>query len=130
MKKAISTLLLFCFMSNVALADCDFSKGITPGPNHTFIYTEECHLKVGKLVQDNQTKDLQIGDLTKAIQLKDLALVKADERTQLWMDTSDKLQNRMTTVDSLAKKNEWIYFGLGVLATVGAGYVASQMYRH
>lgn len=130
MKKVISLLLLFCFISNAALADCDFSTGITPGPNHTFIYTEACHLQVGKLVQDNKTKDAQLADLTKAITLKDLALTKSDERTQLWMDTSDKLQNRLTTVDSLAKKNEWIYFGLGVLATVGAGYVASQMYRH
>jgi hypothetical protein len=130
MKKAISALLLFCLTSNAAMAECDFSTGITPGPNHTFIYTEECHLKVGHLVQDNKTKDAQIADLNQAITLKDLALTKSDDRTRLWMDTSDKLQNRLTTVDELAKKNEWIYFGLGVLATVGAGYVASQIYRH
>lgn len=130
MKKVISLLLLFCFFSNAAYADCDFSTGITPGPNKTFIYSEECHQKVGQLVQSDKTKTAQIADLTQAIQLKDLALTKSDQRTQLWMDTSDKLQGRLTSVDSLAKQNEWIYFTLGVLATIGAGYAASQLYRH
>jgi hypothetical protein len=116
-------------LSNIAYADCDFSKGITPGPNKTFIYTEECHLAVGKLKQDNDTYKLQIADLTKAISLKDLALTKSDERTQLWMDTSSKLEDRVTKIDEMTKHNEWLYFGLGVLTTFAAGYAIARGVR-
>ena len=130
MKRIVSLVLLVCMFSNAAMADCDFSKGITPGPNKTFIYTEECHQAVGKLVEDNKALTLQVGDLTKAITLKDLALVKADERTQLWMNTSDQLTDRITKIDEVYKKNEWLYFGLGVLTTFAAGYIAAQALRH
>ena len=128
MKRIISALLLFCLASN-AFADCDFSTGITPGPNHIFIYTQECHEAVGKLVQDNKALTLQVGDLTKAVSLKDLALTKADDRTQLWMNTSDKLIDRVDKIDQVEKHNEWLYFGLGVLTTFAAGYVVSQAVR-
>lgn len=130
MKRIISSLLLFCMFSNAAMADCDFSKGITPGANHTYIYTEECHQAVGKLVSDNKALTLQVGDLTKAITLKDLALTKSDDRTQLWMNTSDQLLDRVNKIDDTVKHNEWIYFGLGVLTTFAAGYVAAQAIRH
>lgn len=129
MKNLISTVLLFCFMSNVALADCDFSKGITPGPNDTFIYSGECHRKVGTLVQDNAAKDKTIGELTQVITLKDLAITTADKRTQLWMDTSFKMEDRLNEVDSIYKKNEWLYFALGVVVTSAAVYGASRLVR-
>jgi hypothetical protein len=126
MKKLAKMIVILALIPNLAFADCDFAKGITPGPNNTFVYSQECHLKVGQLVQDNKTKDAQIADLNKAIQLKDLALLKADERTQLWMDTSDKLINRVNTIDETYKKNEWFYFGLGVLTTFAAGYAIAR----
>lgn len=126
MKKFISILLLTCFLSNTALAECDFSKGITPGPNKTFIYTEECHLKVGTMVQDIQTKDQQIDDLNKAITLKDLAITKSDERVNLWMDTSLKLEDRVNKIDSLQSQNQWLMFGLGALTVIGAGLIVKH----
>lgn len=128
--KAISLLILSCLFSNLAIADCDWSTGITTGPNHTFIYSDACHLAVGVLVQSNKTKDAQIADLSQAISLKDLALSKADSRIQLWTDTTYKLQDRLTTVSQMESHNEWLMFALGSLATIGAGYAASQIYRH
>lgn len=130
MKKIISSLLLLCMLSNIAMADCDFSTGIAAGPNHTWIFTDACYLKVGQLVQDNKALTLQVGDLTKAITLKDLALTKADDRTQLWMNTSDKLTDSLTKIESEQKHNDWLYFGLGVLTTFAAGYVAAQAIKH
>ena len=129
MRKIISFLLVLSLFSQAALADCDFKTGVTPGPNKTFVYSEECHLKVGQLVQDNKTKDAQIADLTKAISLKDLALTKADERTQLWMTSADALTDRVTKIDSEVKHNEWLYFGLGVLTTFAAGYAIARGVR-
>lgn len=127
MKKAISILMLTCFLSNTAMAECDFSKGITPLADGGFRYTEECHRKVGTLVQDNQTKDRQLSDLTQAIQLKDLALQKSDARVALWMDTSFKMEDRLNKVDELRSKNEWLMFGLGALTVLGAGFMASKL---
>src|SRR5271168_2051714 len=107
MKKFIALILLF---SVNAQAACNWATGVTPGPNKTFIYSEECHEAVGALVQANK-------DLTAAIQLKDLALTNADARTQLWMTSSLNEQDRLTKIDSEQKHNDFLYFGLGILAT-------------
>lgn len=126
MKKLISFLLLVSLVTNSAFADCDWSK-IKKNSDNTYTYTEDLHLCVGRLVQDNKALTLQVGDLTKAIELKDLALTKADERTQLWMTASDQLTDRVTKIDETVKHNEWLYFGLGVLTTFAAGYAAAQL---
>lgn len=119
-----------CFLSNICLADCDFSKGISPLPDGNYKYSAECHLKVGQLVQDNSTKDKQIVDLKTAIDLKDLALQKSDQRAQLWMDTSFKLEDNIQKIDSFKNTNQWVYFGLGVLTMFAATYAASQSFKN
>jgi hypothetical protein len=128
--KKIAFLLAICMFANTAFADCDFSTGISPNQDGSYKYSKECHLKVGSLVQDNQTKDQQIDKLTKAIDLKDLALTKSDQRAQLWMDTSFKLEDDVQKMNRLKSDNQWIYFGLGVLTTFAAGYAAAQLSRH
>lgn len=127
MKFFISLLLLVSFISQAALADCDFSKGIIKLPDGGYRYSPDCHLKVGSLVQDNATKDRQIGDLTQALQLKDLAIAKSDSRTQLWVDTNDKLQDRISKIDQLQSSNNFLYFGLGILAAVGVGFATARL---
>lgn len=128
MRNIVSLIAVFLF-SQVALAECDFSKGITPGPNKTYTYSEECHLKVGQLVQSNETKDRQIADLSKAIELKDLAITKADARADLWMGTSDKLMDRVNKIDELQSKNNMLYYGLGILTVIAAAYVVNATHH-
>src|ERR1700677_5144950 len=99
MKKFIAVIVLIT-MSTVAEADCDFSTGITAGPNNTFIYTEECHLKVGSLVQDNAVKTQQIADLNAAISLKNLAISNSDARVALWQKSSDDNLDRLNKLAS------------------------------
>lgn len=130
--KFTKTLIILALISVICLpqqvlADCDFAKGITKGPNKTFIYSEECHLKVGQLVQDNKVQTQQLGDLTKAVSLKDLALKDSDARAQIWMDTSGKLEDRLQKVDSLERKNDILYFGLGVVTTFLAVYGSAKL---
>jgi hypothetical protein len=127
MKSILVSLLLSIFTLNICFADCDFKTGITPGPNKTFIYSEECHLKVGQLAQDNSVLTQQVGDLTKAIQLKDLAITASDSRATLWSNTSASLEDRLQKVDSMEKSNSTLYFGLGILLTLGAAYAAGQL---
>ena len=125
--KKIAFLILCIFVSNTAMAECDFKTGITPGPNNTFIYTGECHRKVGAIVQDNAVKTQQVADLTKAIQLKDLAIKYSDDRAILWNSTASNLEDRLQKVDALEKKNDWAFFALGVAATLGAGFMAARL---
>jgi len=129
MKKILSSVLLFCILSNNVVADCDWTQ-IKKNPDNTYTYSEKLHLCVGQLVQDNKALNLQVGDLTKALTLKDLALTKSDERTQLWMNTSDQLTDRMTKIDEVYKHNEWLYFGLGVATTFLAGFAAAKLIGH
>lgn len=125
--KLVSLILAVAMISNTAFAECDFSRDVKELPSGSREYTKECHIKVGQLVQDNQVKDQQITDYKKAIELKDLAITKADQRAQLWMDTSLKLEDNIQRMDSIKSKNEWIYFGLGVLTMFAAGMAAAQL---
>jgi hypothetical protein len=117
MKKLIAIILLFSLNS---YADCDWSLGITPGPNKTFVYSEACHQEVGRLVQANK-------DLTSAIQLKDLALQNSDSRVLLWQKNSADELDRLTKIEATQKNNNWLYFGLGCLTVIGAGFMTARL---
>lgn len=126
MKKLISTVLLLSFVSNIAMADCDWTK-IVQNPDGSRTYSKELHICVGQLKQDLEIANSQIVDYKKAIELKDLALVKADQRANMWMDTSFKLQDRMNTIDDLRSKNNWLYYGLGIASGFVAVWAAGQL---
>jgi len=127
MKNFISLLTFICMLPGVAWADCDWSTGITPGPNHTFIYSDVCHLAVGNLIQANKVQAAQISDLTKAIQLKDLALTNSDSRIALWQKSSDDELSHLNTIQSNQKHTDWMYFGLGALTVIGSGWMVSKI---
>lgn len=127
MNKIVSFVLLLTILSNVAFADCDFSSGITLLPNGNFEYSRECHLKVGQIKSDLGIANKQITDLNTALQLKDLALKKSDERVELWMGTTYKLEDRVSKIDELGSKNNLLYFGLGALTVIGAGFMAGKL---
>jgi hypothetical protein len=127
-KGILNFFLVICLlMPRIAQADCDFSKGIKPGPSDTYIYTEDCHKKVGSLVKQNSNQAIAIQDLNKALTVKDLSLQQSDKRATLWNNTASDLENRLQKVDSLEKTNNWLYFGLGVLTTFAAGYAAAKL---
>lgn len=119
--------LVLALTSANAYGSCDFSTDIQKMLDGNYSYTKDCHIKVGELVQDNEIKDKQIVDYKKAIELKDLAITVADKRTQLWMDTTFKLEDNINRIDSFKKTNQWIYFGLGALTMFAAAYAAGQV---
>lgn len=130
MKKLISLIIAFSMFSHIAYADCDFKTGITPNDNGSYTYTKDCHLKVGEMKRDLETANKQIDLFKTSLDYKDLALKRADERADLWMNTAFKLEDRVNTLDQMRKTNEWLYFGLGVLTVFAAGYAARQAYGH
>lgn len=130
MKKLIAILLTVLLFSTQAFAECDFKTGITPNDNGTYTYTKECHVKVGEMKQDLEIAQEQNVKLTKALDLKDLAITKADQRADLWMNTTYKLEDRINTIDNMRQTNQWVAFGLGVVTMFAASYAASQLVRH
>jgi len=128
MKKFLVALIVTALLPIQAFADCDFSSGITKVEGG-YLYTRECHIKVGEMKYDLGAKDLQIEKLNKALTFKDLAIDNANKRADLWMNTSFKLEDRINTIDELRSRNQWLYFGLGVLTVFAAGYAAKQIYQ-
>lgn len=130
MKKFLIALVAMTFLSNVAFAECDFKTGITKQESGNYTYTRECHIKVGEMKQDLDISQQQNEKYVKALDLKDLALTRADQRADMWMNTSFKLEDRVNTIQEMQKTNQWVYFGLGVLSVFAAGYAAKQIYSH
>jgi hypothetical protein len=128
MKKLISLILLMCFSSS-ALADCNWST-IKQLPDGGYEYSPSLNLCVGNLVQSSKVMTQQIADLTKAVQLKDLALSVADQRTQLWQKSSDDEQDRLSKLSADQKHSDWLYFVLGAATVIGSGFMAAKIIGH
>ncbi len=130
MKKFLIALIIVSLLPISSFAECDFTNG--KGVNKVeggYLYSPECHVAVGQMKYDLGVKDLQLDKLTKALDLKDLAITKADQRADMWMNTAYKLEDRINAIDSMRQSNQYIVFGLGMLAMFAATYAASQLHR-
>jgi len=111
---------LLCFQS---LAECDWKT--IQEVDSKFVYTKECHLKVADLVKNEKFRTEQVAELNKAIDLKDLALDKADQRVILWRAETYKQNDALEKAYKVSELTKWLYFGLGIvgtsLAVMGAG---------
>lgn len=126
MKKLMNLILALTMISSTAFAECQWStdiKKIDTG----YLYTDSCHAKVGVTLKDNDDYKIEVKELRKTIEFKDLALKKADERTEEWMKATYKLEERVDKIESAANKTKWLYFILGVVATSAAVYGAGQL---
>lgn len=128
MKKLISAILAITMLSSTAFADCKWSdvKKVDSG----YLYPDGCHGKVGVALKDLDDKTAETVALRKVVDLKDLTIIKADQRADLWQNTTFKVEDRLNNLESASKANQWLYFGLGVLSVFAAGYAAHQIYSH
>lgn len=129
--KRLSSLIALMMVASVTVqaADCDFSTGIEKLQDGRYAYSAECNRKVGKMVADEKDRQEQLQQ--KEIQLKSLGtqLEYQDKRVQLWMDTSNKLEDRVNQMDALKSRNQWLFFGLGIVVTGAAVWGAGQLRR-
>jgi hypothetical protein len=127
--KMIDCLIFIFLIPSIALGSCNWGT-IKKNTDKTYTISESLYICVGQLVEDSKIKTQQIADLTKAITLKDLSVQEADKKADLWNQAAIKLENRLQSVDSIEKKSDWLYFGLGMLATGFAAYTASKLAGH
>ena len=99
-----------------------------------YSYSKDCHKKVGNLVKKvreleraNLERQRQAEKLVKTVELKDLALDKADLRMRNWRDEVYNQHDRLLRQQKLAKYNDWLYFGSGVALTVLSVWAAGQI---
>jgi len=129
MKYLVTLMVLFSLISQTAKANCDYTKIVDNG-NGIYTYTAELNLCVGNMRKDLASANAQIADYQKAITFKDLALVESDKRVTLWQDSTFKLEDRISTIDSLEHKNNILYFVLGIAVTGAAVYGAGKLAHH
>ncbi len=117
--------IIILLFNSLAYADCDFKtiKKTKDG----YLYSKDCHVKVGELVRDN--KNLRIvGDLKdKKIELKDLQIVRHEERVLLWQSSTYEIEDRYNKRKTMAKWEKYMYLALGVVITGLAVKGAQQL---
>lgn len=130
MKKLVLSLLcLSLLLPAPALASCDWDKDVKQNQDGSYTYTKGCHIQVGLSLEELDLRRTQVVELNKTIQLKDLAIKYSEERTQLWMDSSLKMNDRLNQYESARSGQQWFHFGLGVAVTVLSVWGAGQLKR-
>lgn len=110
-----------------AEASCDYDKDIVENADGTFTYSAECHMEFGKTLDERDALLEELAALNETIEFKDEAIARLEERNQLWMETSDKLQDRVNAMETVTTWNKTGHFLLGVGATVLSVWAAGQL---
>lgn len=127
MKIGIFSFLLFF---NTALGACQFKRGVDIIKTEKgYEYSSECHTEVGKILKAKKLREEQVSELSKSIQLKDLAIDRHQKRAVLWQNTAFKLEDRIHTMSKFKSFSNWIYFGLGIITAGGAVYLGTKVTR-
>lgn len=127
MKKITSLVMVVALLlSSNAFAECKWTEGVKKVENG-YLYTNECHGRVGVLVKDLEDRETEVVNLRKGLELKDLALAKADERIMLWRDESYEQYERLQKQSELANRNQYLWFALGIVVTGAAVWGAGQL---
>jgi hypothetical protein len=123
--KNLIKLLLCLMLSSQAFAVCD-STDIKKNDDGSYNYGKDCHIEVGHVFKELDIRRQQIEELKDALVLKDSLTVKLEQRNQLWMDTSFKLNDKIQSYEKYKSDNQWISFGLGALTVILSGWALGQ----
>lgn len=117
--------LIFTFHSVVYA--CDFSKDIKQNSDGSYTYSRECHIEAGKAVKRVSLLEEKIDLVDKKLELKDLMITKQEDRTQLWIQTSMDMHEKLQKYEDSRRREGWLNFGLGVGVTILSVWAAGQI---
>lgn len=117
--------ILLFLLPSIVMAECEWKS--IERTEQGFLYSAECHQRVGKMVKDEKLREEQVEELNQTIKLKDLALDTNVQRADLWRKTSFDLEDRLFKIENNNERNKWIYFGLGFLGASLAVWGASRL---
>jgi hypothetical protein len=112
---------------NTTLASCNWSEDVRKNQDGSFSYSRGCHVEVGASLEELDLRRRQVDELKKSVELKDLAISYSEQRTQLWIDSSIKMNERLNQHEATRANSGWIYFGVGVAVTVLSVWAAGQL---
>jgi uncharacterized protein YdeI (BOF family) len=124
--KKIAIFLIVFLISAQALAVCD-STDIKKNEDGSYTYGKECHVLVGKTFKELEIRKEQVKEMEKSILFRDSLTIKLEQQSQLWMDTSFKLNDKIQTYEKYRNDNQWLVFGAGVLTVVLSGWALGQV---
>lgn len=119
-------LIISMFFSNVTFADCKWAEGVKKVEGG-YLYSNECHGRVGKMVQDLEDRETEVVNLRKGLELKDLVIQKADERIISWRNESYEQYDRLQKEIDHSRKNDMLWFALGIFVTGAAVWGAGHL---
>lgn len=122
----LCTMLMALLGTQLVLADCN-PRTIKKQASGDYLYPKACHLDYGRLRQVEEARKVQIDQLKKSIELKDLAISKSNERIELWQNATYKVEDRLLKVERNTERMRWFYLGLGVVITGAAVWGAGQL---
>jgi len=118
--------IIIAFQPILAFAECDFTTDIQKN-ERGYLYTTDCHKRVGKTVKDLKDAEVEVKALRKNIDLKDLAIVKYDQQLMLWRDETYNQHERLLKIKSSSDREKWIWFALGIVVMGAAVHGAGQL---
>ena len=116
---------ILCMIFTFQAVACDWST-INRQENQ-FVYSSKCHLSVGKLVKTEELRVEQVESLKKSIELKDLAIQKADLRSDNWEKEVNNQFGLLQKKEKESKMNKVLYFGLGAATVLFSAWAIKQV---
>ena len=103
--------IMICLSFNL-YAECDTST--IKKTDDGYVYTKQCHLRVGELVYENTSKK-EIIDL----------------QEQLIQQQKNYIKGQYEVINELRKEDfpKWVFYGAGVISTIATVWAASRLGR-
>lgn len=123
MVKLISLLILLPYF--LFAGDCDWKT--IKKQDGGYLYSIDCHIKVGEMVQTEPLQKQEIDVLKSLIDShKELLKIEKD-RSNLWKNHAQDLEKDLNSKKKWEKYSFWINFGLGVVVTSLSVHLASKL---
>lgn len=119
--------VLSLLFNQVAFAECNYAEDIKKQSETSYSYTKECHVEVGMKFKELDLRIQQVEYYKRSLDSQQGALNNANARIELWRNTAFQLEDRVNKIDSYRERQNWIWFGLGILATGLAVHGASKL---
>jgi hypothetical protein len=118
-------ILIAILLPTISFAECNFKSVIKTESG--YVYSTECHKRVGKLVKQEPLFLAEIESLNKRITFKDLQIKEYEKKSELWRSTAIDLEKAYNRRSTLSEYSKFLYLGLGVLGTGLAVYSAGRL---
>lgn len=112
---------------NPVLADeAQYLPKGTQAPFEGYLMTVPEAQKLRKLVIEGQTYQFQAESFQRSLEAQKKLTDISDSKTKLFSDDADKLSKQLQDARSTSDLTKFLYFGIGVAATVFAGWAVGQ----